>query len=131
MTSKNTLSMEIINSYHTNDYYGAAEKTKILLHYCECPEEQFQISVDLAHLLCLAEKYEEATPILKRLIKEVGIHPEISDEVMEKIYLAYASCMLHSNDYIRFYYFINKYLKIAQKSNPDAYSAVKQIVSHD
>ena len=123
-----SLSLEVINMYHKSDYCGASEEARVLLDNCKESGNCFLIAVDLAHLLCLAGKYDEAQPMLKTLIEkeESSCNPDIS--ILEKLYLAYANCLFNHNDYFRFYYYINKYMEIAETSNPEACSLVKQLL---
>ena len=123
-----SISLEILSKYHNSDYSGASEKAKLLLDNTKGSENRFLVSVDLAHLLCLAGKYDEAQPMLKDLVEEEESSRYPDSGILEKLYLAYANCLFNHNDIIRFYFYINKYLKIAESSNPEAYSLVKQLL---
>lgn len=123
-----SLSLEILIKYHNSDYSGASEKARLLLAHTKGSENRFLVSVDLAHLLCLAGKYDEAQPMLKTLVEKEESNRYPDSGTLEKLYLAYANCLFNHNDYIRFYHYINKYLKIAETSNPEAYSLVKQLL---
>lgn len=119
---------EIVNCYQNNWYDEASNKARKLLENCNNHANSLLYSIDLAHLLCLAGKFEEARPMLKALVEEVesSCNPDLWS--LEKLYLAYANCLFNCNDFFRFYYYVNKYLKIAETLNPEAYSTIKQLL---
>lgn len=123
-----SVSKEIIRCYKRHEYEKASEKMKMLMGL-DSEHYSLQVYVDYAHLLCLSGKYGEAQPILKRLIGELESSKDPDNDILEKLYLAYANCLFNHNDYIRFHYYIHKYLSITKESNPDAYSYIKKMLS--
>jgi len=127
-TTLKHLSIDVINTFNSHDYRIASIKAKELLNYCTDIERRYHISADIAHLLCLSGDYKNARPLLKSLIDESENSTYVDGYVTEKLYLAYACCLYNENDYIRFFYFINKYLELAKESHPEAYATIKRLL---
>lgn len=127
-SEKKMLIADIISCYQKSMYEEAANIVKSLLENCINHTNNLYISMDLAHLLCLAGKYNEALPMLELLVENVESSSNPDLMVLEKLYLAYACCLYNEKDFIRFLYFINKYLCLAKESNPEAYSTIKQLL---
>ena len=124
---KNALSIDLY--YSNKSFDDALSIVRNLKEKHSKSNEVYSLDIDEAHLMCITGKYKEAQPILKRLVDVFESSINTDESTLEKLYLAYSSCLFDSKDYLRFYYYINKYLELVKDSNPKAYITIKQLIA--
>lgn len=129
--SNDSLYSEIVSLYLSHNYQKASKCVKTFLSSCVDEGERTLAYIDLSHLLCLSGQYEEAQPILKRLVDDMESSKDPNNDKLEKLYLMYANCLFNHKDYIRFHYYIHKYLNITKTTNPYACSFIKKMLSEE
>ncbi len=113
-----------IKHYHNGEFSEAAKECDTILSNKKISEDVI-LSVDLGHLLCLAEDYIAAERVLSGLV-EILEGQDCSDEILANAYLSYAICMLNLDEYGKYCLYISKYMRLIKDSNPSEYEYLKK-----